>query len=393
MTARTITDGERRARLARRHCLATETVADEVVDAADAVIGYHSSDPASVFLAAHARTAGARVEDVEAALYESRSLVRVLGMRRTMFVVPAGTVPLLQHGCAAPRAAAERRRLVGMIENAGLADNGTDFLAGVELSTLAALDARGEAVAAELKEDVPELGLRIGFGEGKKWGGEFGLSTRVLFLLATQGRIVRRRPRGSWTSSQYRWAPLRGVRDVDAAEARAGLTRLWLRAFGPGAFDDLEWWSGWTVAQTRTALASVGAVEVEISSGKGFVLADDLDVDSSVEPWAALLPALDSTVMGWKERDWYLGGHRADLFDRNGNAGPTVWWNGRIVGGWGQSRHGEIVHRLLEDVGRDAEAAIEARCEALADFVGDTKITPRFRTPVERKLVHAADGP
>ena len=54
------------------------------------------------------------------------------------------------------------------------------------------------------------------------------------------------------------------------------------------------------------------------------------DVDGHV----ALLPTLDPTTMGWTARDWYLGEHRAQLFDSAGNAGATVWWRGRVVGGW-----------------------------------------------------------
>ena len=72
------------------------------------------------------------------------------------------------------------------------------------------------------------------------------------------------------------------------------------------------------------------------------------------EPWVALLPGLDPTTMGWKRRDWYLPpGHVPLLFDRNGNAGPAVWVDGRIVGGWVQRRNGEIATRLLDDVGRE----------------------------------------
>jgi hypothetical protein len=90
--------------------------------------------------------------------------------------------------------------------------------------------------------------------------------------------------------------------------------------------------------------------------------------------------------MGWKERGWYLGPHGAAIFDRNGNAGPTVWWGGRIVGGWAQRRTGEIVHRLLEDVGAEAGEAIAAECARLAAWLGDVRVTPRFRTPLEREL-------
>ena len=105
------------------------------------------------------------------------------------------------------------------------------------------------------------------------------------------------------------------------------------------------------------------------------------------EPWAALLPALDPTTMGWAGRDFYLGPHRGALFDRNGNAGPTIWWDGRVVGGWAQRRTGEVVLRLLEDPGAEATAAIEAEAARLTDWLGPVKVTPRFRTPLERELV------
>jgi hypothetical protein len=99
-----------------------------------------------------------------------------------------------------------------------------------------------------------------------------------------------------------------------------------------------------------------------------------------------LLPALDPTVMGWSERAWYLGDHRAALFDRSGNAGPTVWCDGRVVGGWAQRRDGEIVFRLLEDVGADAAESVENGAARLQVWLGSARFTPRFRTPLEREL-------
>ena len=114
--------------------------------------------------------------------------------------------------------------------------------------------------------------------------------------------------------------------------------------------------------------------------------ADAVGAGEPVEPWVALLASLDSTVMGWKERDWYLGDHGPLLFDTNGNAGPTVWWDGRVVGGWAQRQDGEVVVRLLEDVGADASAAVEAEVEAVAAWLGSVRFTPRFPTPLERQL-------
>ena len=90
--------------------------------------------------------------------------------------------------------------------------------------------------------------------------------------------------------------------------------------------------------------------------------------------------------MGWTDRRFFLAGHAKHLFDTNGNAGPTVWWDGRIVGGWAQRPDGEIVHRLLEDPGADGRAAIEAEGARLRDWLGPIRVTPRFRTPFEREL-------
>lgn len=161
-------------------------------------------------------------------------------------------------------------------------------------------------------------------------------------------------PNGSWTSSQYRWSPVEawlpdGVADVPAAEARADLARRWLRAFGPAPAADLKWWTGWNAGDVKKALALLDVTEVDLGGTTGLVLSDDLEPSPAPEPWAALLPALDPTPMGWQERGWFLGGHGPALFDRNGNIGPSVWWDGRVVGGWAQRKDGEIAVRLLED--------------------------------------------
>lgn len=118
------------------------------------------------------------------------------------------------------------------------------------------------------------------------------------------------------------------------------------------------------------------------------VLADDLDPVDPLEPWVALLPTLDSTPMGWRYRDWYLGGHGLQLFDSTGNIGPTVWAGGCIVGGWAQRKDGEVVIKLLEDVGSDVAAGIEAAGEMLASHVGQVRLAPRARalSPLEQEL-------
>ena len=392
---RRVTVAERRARLGRRHHLATSARVDDPVRLAGDLVGLHGTDPATVFLSAAARfrkPTGA-VAALERALYDDRTLVRTLCMRRTMFVVPVDLVPIVQAACTDALVPNERRRLERMLAENGVADDVPKWLADVEAKTLAELRARGEATAGELTKAVPELGERFKVGEGKTWAGTMGLSTRVLFLLSTEQRAVRGRPNGRWTSSQYRWSPMEawlpdGLPSVPAADARAELLQRWLGSFGPGTMRDITWWTGWTVANAKAALAAIGAVGVELDAGgAGWLLPDDDGPIRTPAPWVALLPALDPTTMGWQERAWYLGDYGPVLFDRNGNAGPTIWVDGRVVGGWAQRKSGEVVHRLLEDVGAEAADAVSAGASDLESWLGDIRITPRFPTPLQKQLV------
>ena len=353
--------------------------------------GLHSSDPVTVYLAARARVRGFRVAHLEAALYEARDLVRVLGMRRTMFVLPRDLAAVVDAACTRALAPGERRRLLRLLGDQGIATDPESWLRGVQERTLAALAARGEATARELTADVPELAEKLSFGAGRSWAGTVGVSTRVLFLLACEGLIVRARPRGTWISSQYRWASTAhwlgaGFPDLDRAAARGRLLHRWLTACGPVTMTDITWWSGWTVRRATDALAACGAEPVELQDGPGFVACGDCKVVPAGASWVALLPGLDPTVMGWKERAWYLGDHAEQLFDRNGNAGPTVWADGRVVGGWGQRRDGRVAVELLEPVAASASDRITAEAARLEEWLAGTVVTPRFRTPLERRL-------
>jgi hypothetical protein len=380
---------ERRARLARRHFLSSP--AGNPVELADGLVGLHATDPVTVYLSAWARIRGLSALDLERELYEERSLLRMIGMRRTLFVLPVDLAAIVRAASTESIAEAQRRRYAKLIEGAGIASNGQAWLDEAAEATLRALESRGSAFATELSAEVPQLREKVNFGEGKKWAGAIAMTTWVLFLLAAEGRIARGRPRGSWTSSQWSWFPMKEwlakpPPKLEPEAARAELAARWLASYGPATDADLKWWTGWTVAHTRAALAAIGATEVDLDGTPGIALADDLESEPEPEPWAALLPALDPTVMGWKERGWYLGEHGPALFDRNGNAGPTVWWNGRIVGGWAGRKDGTVAFRLLEEVGADDERAIAAEAARLEDWLAGAKVVPRFATPLAREL-------
>ncbi|MFI6477946.1 winged helix DNA-binding domain-containing protein [Nonomuraea sp. NPDC050663] len=379
---RTIPVAERRARLGVRHALTAP--ASGVAAATSAVVALHATDPATVYLSAGARIADPGLERIERELYDG-SLVRLHGMRRTVFVVPAELAPVVHFSTSAAIAVRERRQLVKHMTEGGL-DWSAEALADVEASVLRLVAERGEISVNELTAAEPRLREQMRFAIGKPYETSQAIGSRLIALLGMEGRIVRRgRTAGTWISQQHNWSAALPLLELDVRAAQAELVRHWLAAFGPGTEADVKWWTGWNLGDTRRALAAVGAVEVD----SGFVLPDDLEPVAAPAPWAAFLPALDPTPMGWQQRDFYLAPeHRPALFDRSGNIGPTVWWEGRIVGGWATRADGEIVWELLDDVGSDAVAMIEAEAAGLAAWLGGAKVTPRFRTPLERKLSH-----
>jgi Winged helix DNA-binding domain len=384
---RSFTVSERRARLARRHFLGEQ--ADSIERLTAHLIGLHTTDPATPYLSLWARLPGFVIASLEAELYERRTLVKHLAMRRTLWTVRVADLPFVQSAASDRVADNERRRLAADAVKAGLTADGEKRLETACEAVLRHLAAHGPASARELRAALPELAGTYDYAPGKRWGGETPLAPRVLTVLSVRGDIVRGPNDGAWTVSRPRWVLAAdwlsaAAMPVAPEIARTALVRRWLRTFGPATVNDIKWWFGNTLTWARHALRDIDAVEVDLDGVSGWVLPDDLEVEPDVEPWAALLPGLDVTTMGWYDRDWYVGEHRSQVFDRNGNGGPTAWWNGRIVGAWGQDDDGRVEVRLLEDVGRDAKRALQRRADELTEWLGGVRVSPRFPSPLSK---------
>jgi len=390
-----VSAAQRRARLLSRHQLSgPAATAASVTAAADAMVALHATDPVTVYLSARARVPSATVEAVDEALYSERGIVRMLGMRRTVFVVPAPLLPVVQRACTDDVARRLRRQLERDLANGGVGGgDAATWLRDLGDRVLRALAARGSATGAQLSADEPGLRTQLVYVPDKSYGGPANITSRVLGMLAAEGHMIRGHRRGGWSSGQFEWASpdawLRGApggEGLDAGAARAELARRWLLVFGPAPASDLQWWAGWTGGQTKAALAALPVREADLDGQPCVLLAGDEEFGEMPPPVAALLPALDPTPMGWQARDWFLGPHGPSLFDRTGNIGPTVWWEGRIVGGWAQRASGEVSLRLLEDIGSHGAAAVTAEAARLESWLGPGRVTPRFRTPLEREL-------
>ena len=392
---RTITVQQRRRAMVRRHHLAGDAPDPEV--ATHAVVALHATDPASVYLSVLARSAASTLSDVADAMYAQRSLVRWMAMRRTLFVFAREDIALVQAAVSTPLAETLRRALISR-----LLRNGTEppidgdirpWIADLEDRVERALARRGSASGAQLASDEPALGTRI-LARAPSDRPQ-NLTTSLLTLMSADGRIVRGAPAGAWTSRQHRWEPIsswwaQGLPSIDPAQAQRDLARRWLQQFGPAKVDDLQWWTGWNKTITRRALANLAIEEVDLHGQPGVILAgsgeDDDFFTEALKPTATLLPALDSTPMGWKARDWFLAIDPAHIYDRAGNIGPTLWWDGEIIGSWAATPGGRIITKVIADRGAEAHAVIDHAANQLHARLGGTAVTPAARTPLEQAL-------
>jgi hypothetical protein len=383
---------QRRRRLVRRHLLDRSGTSPRHV--VNALVAVHATDPATPYLSILARTRDVTIEEIAAAMYDHRLLVRWLAMRRTVFLLDRDMVPDVHAAVSGPLSDVLRRRLITTLEKNEALPEVSDvptWVRNVEEGVRAAILAAGVATGAQLSAAEPRLKTPIPprvTSDTKQT-----VTSSLLTMMGAAGEIVRSTPVGAWTTRQHRWQPVDawwdgGVPLRDAGEARVRLARRWLESYGPATADDLQWWTGWTKTATHAALTALRVVNVDLDGVEGIDLPDVHDGDGDIAAAAgvaALLPSLDSTAMGWRHRQWYSPDDTRGLYDRRGNIGPTIWWDGRIVGVWASTRE-RLRTRILEDIGAEGTAAITAAAADLERRLGGTIITPSIRAPLERDL-------
>ena len=288
----------------------------------------------------------------------TRSVVKQLAMRRTLFVFPRDLLPAAWGSASARVATSERKRIAKAIAAAGIADGRRG---------VARRRPRGDPRAARRRSGhhrrAPRRGARAGRDDRRRHrqdlrpadpGGAVGAHPP-----RAGGRRAARSQRRALAAEQADLDPRRGLagQPCPSRSTRPRATPSSYAAGWPRSAPAPPPTSSGGSARPRPRSPARSPTSRRWRSRSttarpGWVLPDDTEDIGPVEPWAALLPTLDPTVMGWKSRAFYLDpAHVPYLFDTNGNAGTTAWWDGRVVGCWVQDDAGVVRLSLLEDVG------------------------------------------
>ena len=386
----------------KQHLLPSSRLTD-VVQVTRDVVALHATDPTTPYLSLWARSQNFQRQALDNALYERRELVRLLCMRVTLHVVPSDQATFFFQAYAERRTSTELRDGASLLVQAGLCK---ERAAGKRLNklhqqVLDVLTRQGPGTVREIGQAVPELQAKIQHSVGKSYEGEFSIGSRLISSMCALGMLVRTRPSGTWRSNLYEyaaladWLPDVNLDSVSLEQARTWLVRRYLSAFGPATLDDVVWWTGLTKGETKKALQSlepmIEKTSIEGLDGEYLILTDDIQRPQGLlnaHP-VFLLPALDPYIMGYHDRRRFLSPEHSDkVFDRAGNAMPTVWVNGRVVGAWGQRQDGSVVYGLFESVSKKEQSLLTSEARRLESFLDGEYLAPRTQTPFTRALGH-----
>jgi hypothetical protein len=389
----------------KQHLLAS-CRGDDVVQVTRDIVALHATAATSPHFSLWARVNDFQREMLEVALYDQRTLVKWLCMRVTLHVVPGDEVPCFHQAFPVgylDRPLPAQFRDGGLLTEAGLCgeNEAQGLLDDLHRRVLAFVSANGPSTVRQMGKEIPELRAKIRHDVGKAYEGEFSIGSRLVGGMCVRGMLVRARARGTWRSNLYEYAlPSEWLPDVDLesvtqSEARTWLVRRYLAAFGPVTLDDVAWWMGLAKGEVREALnalaSEVVGVTVEGWGDEYLMLVEDAERLQDFTPpdsaHAFLLPSLDPYIMGYRDRERFLADeHRKKVFDRAGNAVPTVWVDGRVVGVWGQRKDGPVFFELFEPVGEPGQALIAEEVRRLEDFLAGEALPPGIRTPFTRAL-------
>jgi hypothetical protein len=389
--------------LAYKQHLCPGTRLNDIVQVTRDLVALHATAPTGPTLSLWARGRDFRRADLEEALYERRTLVRVLCMRGTLHAVPRDQVPAFHQAYVERHARAERRRATTLLVQAGLCDKqgADDLLADVQRRVLEVVTERGPCTVRAIGQAVPELHAKVQHSVDKPYAGAFSLGSRLVPGMCALGLLVRARPRGTWRSNLYtyaslaQWLPDVDLHSVTPSEARTWLVHVYLAAYGPATVDDVLWWTGLSKGEVQEGMRALEGeltpITIEGLEGEHWMLAPDASRLATFPPpdcpTVSFLPGLDPYMMGYRDRRRFLDpAHRAKVYDRAGNAVPTVWAEGRVVGAWGQGEDGGVVYRLFEPLSDEARALLDGEARRLEAFLEGEVLRSPVRTAFTRAL-------
>jgi hypothetical protein len=361
-----------RALRTRAQGLAVRHPREALIDAVRAVCGVQAQLSPATMLALRARVSDLRSSDVADAIAQSRNLVRTWAMRGTLHLLAAEDIRWLVVLLGPIFAAKDSRRRLQL----GI----DDALSAAGLREIRAiLRDSAPLTRHEIRDRLAERGVAIQ-REGQAL-------IHLISQAAFEGMLCLGPDRADGKSTYAlldQWID-RGLA-MPRREALSQLARRYLAGYGPADLKDFAVWSGLALTDAKqgwTALhESNRLVETRVEDRPLWSLAPlsapmtDARRMSPARPIVRLLPAFDTYVLGYANRDDLVRPeHRTEVY-HGGQTAPVILVDGLVAGTWRYDRESKrlkVTIRAFDAFTADVQRLIAEEADDIGRF---------WRTPI-----------
>ena len=347
----------------QRHHLVARAPKKDLVKVAGEVGGLQAQVMSAAELQLGVRV-DCRVEDVRAALWTDKNLVKTWLMRGTLHLVPAADLAVY----TAAMGRMQIRSINAWLKFLNLTESEFAGLIGAIGDVLGDRPMTRDEVIRAIARGRPE---RVLAAVRSGWGG-------VLKPVARRGLLCFGPSRGQSVTFVRPDQWLGSWREVDPDNALVEVARRYLRAYGPATKHDFaRWWGSWAgVGNAAWKRLAGELVPVTVEGERADLLAADLDrIATAVGgPSVALLPGFDPYLMGHASRGHLVDASHVSKVSRTaGWISPVVLASGRVVATWSYTAVKQTLRITVEPFRRlpaGTMPEVRARAESLARTLG-----------------------
>ena len=346
--------------------LTSNSKIDDIIQISKDLCGLQATGTFEPYVYLFSRTNRFQKEDLEKQWYVTKNLIKIRGMRNTLFIIPKEDAPIMHNATNFLK----ENRFDGFFTHSDFTRMEYNELESKILQVLK----KESLIAADIK---------------KRISSDRNISI-IISLMCDKLLLVRDKPPKGWKDRRNTYALMKNsfpdlnFDDLEEIEAIQSLVLKYIKSYGPVTEQDITWWTGLTRTKARRVIETLQSQLQIISISEDIYFIDNSDIEVlknlSVpkDPVINLLANLDPYLMGYKNRKRFINHDIYDyVFDRSGNATTTILLNGIVIGIWDFQTKPEPTVKILlfQEITKDILKVIKKQANLIGEFILEQDIT------------------
>ena len=345
--------------LYKQHLSYTSKI-DDIIQIVKNLCGLQATGTFEPYVYLFSRKNHFQKDELEKELYETKTLLKIRGMRNTLFIVAKEDAPFINKATYNLK----ENRFDGFFTHSDFTRKEYNELESKILQVLN----NNSLIASDIK---------------KRINSERNVSI-IISLMCDKLLLVREKPPKGWKDRRNRYTLMKNnfsdlnFEDLEENGAIQNLIRRYITAYGPVTEQDISWWAGLSKTKTSSAIENIQSQVEKITCSDDIYYANKSDIEflkkSSIPklPAINLLANLDPYLMGYKNRKRIIKEEIYEfVFDRSGNATTTILLNGEVIGIWDFHTKPDptVKFLLFEKTTKEIKNEIMTQVKQIGEFI------------------------